>query len=176
VRLQVTREFSSVPDDCVCLGYVSGVFGVRGEVKVFLYNPKTDLFRQFSTFILLDKNGRRESVELSIRSGAGKKIIGRIKGLVDRNQAELKVGYQILFEKNKLPPLPDGEWYMHELLGLPVRTESGVSLGKITEIVEGDVDIWVAENDDEVAYIPNSEGEIVSIDMNTGVVVADYED
>ena len=173
MKLQVTREFSTIPDDCICVGYISGVFGVRGEVKVFLHNVESDLFNIATRFILLDDDGKQEPVELSIRSGAGKKIIGKLKGITDRNIAESKVGHQILFKKRDLPELPEGEWYMHQLLGLPVFTESGQKIGEITEIIEGDVDIWVAENDDEVVYLPNTDDEIISVDLTSGVIVSD---
>ena len=68
------------------------------------------------------------------------------------------------------------EWYHHELIGMSVRTESGVSLGTIVEIVPGKVDILVAEHPDMVIHIPNTKSDIISISIDDGIIVPDDDD
>ena len=176
MKNHITKNFPDIPSDFISVGYISGVFGVRGEVKVYLNNPQTDLFDITSLFYLMNERGKVVESKLSIRSGAGKKIIGKIGGVLSRNTAEEIVGSQILFPKDLLPDLQDDEWYHHQLLGLPVRTESGEDLGVIVEIVTGNVDVFVCENEEIRIFIPNVKAEIISLDLKTGVVVPDFHE
>ena len=171
----ITKVFSEIPSSYICLGYISGVFGVRGEVKVFLHNPETDLFDLFQNFILMDGSEKRTPVELRIRSGAGKKIIGKIAGVDNRNSAEALVGKTILFPKESLPALPAGEWYHHQLLGLVVKTKSGENQGRIVEIIPGEVDIWVCENEDFRIFIPHTDDDVLSVNLESGIVIPDAD-
>jgi 16S rRNA processing protein RimM len=52
---------------------------------------------------------------------------------------------QVLYVKaDDRPPLPDGEYYHHQLLNLDVITDAGASLGVVTEILEtGSSDVLV---------------------------------
>ena len=44
---------------------------------------------------------------------------------------------QILYVRTAdLPPLPDGDYYHHQVIGLNVVDEAGRLLGKVTEILE----------------------------------------
>ena len=56
---------------------------------------------------------------------------------------------QILYiKRTEAAELPEGEFYFHELLGLSVTDDTGVSLGKVTEIIEtGANDVYVVTND-----------------------------
>ena len=43
-----------------------------------------------------------------------------------------------------IPPLPDGEYYHHQMLGLKVITEEGKELGSIASILDtGSNDVYV---------------------------------
>ena len=171
----ITKEFNGIPEAYICLGYVSGIFGVRGEVKLFLYNPKSDLFNIRRRFFLLDNKQIVSPVELKVRSGAGKKIIGKITGYSNRNEVEKLVGQQLVFLKSDLPPLPDGEWYHHQLLGLAVKTSSGIAQGHIVEIIPGEVDIWVCESEEHRIFIPHTEEDIISVSLQDGVTIPDID-
>ena len=170
----------------ITLGYVSGTFGIRGELKVFLYNPQTELFQSSRAVTLLFENGTQKEAKLKTRSGAGKKILGSMPGLHNPQQASQYVGAKICVPIEDLPELEDEEWYHFQLLGLPVHTQSQRYLGSIVEIITAQVDIWVVEGeDDELLYVPNEEGHIVSVciskadateDKPFGVVIYDFDD
>ena len=47
---------------------------------------------------------------------------------------------------DSLPPLPEGEYYQHQLVGLQVVTEDGQSLGILTEVLEtGANDVYIVK-------------------------------
>lgn len=130
--------------DDVRLGTISGLHGVRGEVKVFLYNPASDLIDSLERVILVDPQGQRRAVSIRLRSGAGQRILGEIEGVHDREQARALEGYEVVIPPADLPPPEVGSWYHRDLMGLPVRTVSGRDLGRIAEIHDtGEVDVWL---------------------------------
>ena len=68
------------------------------------------------------------------------------------------------------PPLSEGEYYHHQLIGLQVTSEEGLELGKITDILEtgaNDVYIVRSERGNEV-LLPAIESVILDIDLDKG--------
>ena len=68
------------------------------------------------------------------------------------------------------PPLPDGEYYHHQLIGLKVISEQGEVLGKVTEILAtGANDVYVvrAEIGAEI-LIPAVDEFVRAVDLERG--------
>ena len=63
----------SDPSDRVELGEVVGVFGVWGEVRLFLANPASDTLHQSRTVVLVMPDGVERPVRMVVRPGAGKR-------------------------------------------------------------------------------------------------------
>lgn len=158
----------------VILGRVNGVFGIRGELRLFLYNPTSDLLVGGADVVLRTEDGTRTPVRLTSRPGAGKRILGRIKGVNNPEAARALMGADILYPKAGLPDLEEDVYYHHELIGVPVRTESGEKLGTLREIVSsGDVDLWVVRGPAGEAYIPAVGDEIVQVVPGVEIIVTD---
>lgn len=56
--------------------------------------------------------------------------------LPSQEAAEALRGAELFIHPSMRPPLPEGEFYLDELIGLKVRTESGEDWGEITEVLE----------------------------------------
>jgi 16S rRNA processing protein RimM len=68
---------------------------------------------------------------------------------------------------DSLPPLPEGEYYHHQLVGLQVLTESGQSLGILSEVLEtgaNDVYVVTAEDGKEI-LLPAIREVILGVDL-----------
>ena len=168
-----SNSLPGVRDDELRYGKVNGVFGVHGEVRLFLYNRESDLLDGGREVVLLHE-GRRRTVRIKSRSGAGKRVLGRISGVSTPEAAHALIGAEILVPASSLPALPEDTYYHHQLLGLPVRTESGELLGTIREIhASGNVDLWLVKSADAEIYIPAVGDEVVSVTPGVGVVVSD---
>ncbi|RPI30928.1 MAG: 16S rRNA processing protein RimM [Chloroflexota bacterium] len=70
------------------------------------------------------------------------------------------------------PPLPEGEYYHHEVLGLRVVDETGDYLGTLTEIMEtGANDVYIVQPDHgPEILIPVIEETVLDIDLQSGVI------
>ena len=154
---------------------ISGVFGIQGEVRLFLYNLDTELFdRPRRLTLACPPDGVRRDVRLTARAGTGKRVLGRIDGVGSANEAEALVGAELLVPRTALPALPDGEWYHADLLGAEVSTVSGRLLGTLTEIHStGSVDVWEVHGAEGDWYVPALLELIVRVDPGVAVVVKD---
>ena len=76
-------------------------------------------------------------------------------------------------QSESLPPLPEGEYYFHELVGLQVLDENGQILGVLEEILEtGANDIYlVRQPNDEELLLPVIEQVILKVDLERKVIV-----
>ena len=71
------KQEHAIGSDEVRLGRVNGVFGVRGEVRLFLHNRETELFEGVGCNVtLVSPEGERQERLLKSRSGAGKRVLG----------------------------------------------------------------------------------------------------
>ncbi len=68
------------------------------------------------------------------------------------------------------PPLPEGEYYHHQLMGLQVKNEDGSDLGKITSILEtGANDVYVVRSESgKEVLLPAIQSVILGIDLENG--------
>ncbi|MCB9779172.1 MAG: 16S rRNA processing protein RimM [Alphaproteobacteria bacterium] len=150
----------------VRLGYVSGVHGLRGEVKVFLYNEASDLLDRPGAVVLVGPDGTRRTVHLTLRDGAGRRILGRIEGVEDREAAHALMGHEFIVDETELPTLDEFTWYQRDLIGLPVETASGRPLGRIAEIHDaGEVDVWMLRGEGRERVLPALRAHILSVTL-----------
>lgn len=59
-----------------------------------------------------------------------------LAGVEDRNGAEPLVGTPVEIPVAELPKLPEGEYYYFQLIGLTVVSDTGDTVGTLTEIIE----------------------------------------
>ena len=71
------------------------------------------------------------------------------------------------------PPLPDGEYYYHELIGLKVITEQGENLGILTKILEtgaNDVYVVTPEQGSDI-LLPAIDPVILDVSLEQGMIL-----
>lgn len=147
------------------IGRIVGVFGLGGEVRVHLHNRESSLLDDGRRVVLRSQEGLRREVMVRTRGGAGGRVLASIEGVADREAARALMGWEILVPSMGLPPLPEGEYYHRDLIGLQVLTESGTPLGRLAEIHgHGGVDVWVVRGEGDDVYIPALKRLIVSVD------------
>ena len=150
------------------VGYVSGVFGTSGEVKVYLHHPESEMFKTPLECFLSRPETTVVSTRLSIRKGAGKKIIGRFSNISSRTDAESLTGVRILVARASLPSLDPDEYYIDDLLGLQVWYGE-TAVGRVEDVhntARGDV--LEVHLDKEVHFIPLMDEFVDEVDIRGG--------
>ncbi len=148
------------------------VFGVRGELRVHLDNPASVLWRAPLEVTAVRPDGSERVVVLSVRTGAGKRWIGRIEGVTDRDAARTWVGTRFLFPEDRLPaPEPD-EAYVFSIDGAPVVVD-GRRVGGVAAIhSSGGTDILEIRTDDgRTEFVPCLDQHVERIDGAVPIVV-----
>ncbi len=102
------------------VGKISGVFGIKGWVKVFSFTGYREDILQYSPW-QLKKNGVTKHVEIVTGQLQNQLVVAQLKGVDDRNVAEALIGWEIFIEKAQLPPVKENEYYWSDLIGLQVE-------------------------------------------------------
>jgi 16S rRNA processing protein RimM len=157
------------------VGKISGVFGVKGWLKVFSYTESRENILSYKHW-LLKKSGQDKSVKVIGGQLQGKGVVAQIEGVTDRDQALLMMGWDVYIAHEQLPTLAKGEYYWADLIGLDVENLEGFCLGKVDSLFEtGANDILLVKGDRERA-LPFVIGQMVkSIDVVAGKIVVDWD-
>lgn len=160
----------------VSLGRVSGLFGVRGWVKVYSYTDPRDGLLGYRDCQISRGDGW-EATRIAEGKRHGKGIILRLEGVEDRDAAAELIGKELAVDREALPPPEDGSYYWRDLEGLEVRHTDGKLLGTVDYLLEtGANDVLVVKNEAKEILIPFvTDAVIKSVDLTGGIIVADWE-
>ena len=158
-------------DDEIELGYVSGVFGVQGEVRLYLHHLSSVLLDGQWAVLLVDLAGHRYEATCTARRGTNKRVIGRLSNVTDREVASSLRGWRVGVAKKQLPSLDGDEYYLYQLIGLPVL----VGEEKVGEVIGvhslQQHDILEVRAGKEVEFVPCTRQFVDKLDLEGGRVV-----
>lgn len=159
----------------IVLGRVSGLFGVRGWVKVFSETDPRQGIAAYSPW-QLRLQGDWKAIEVESGRRHGKSVIAKLRGIDDREAAAALLDAEIAVWRSQLPAAAEGEFYWADLEGLAVRTAEGVELGAVSHLIEtGANDVLVVRGERE-RLIPFVRGQVVkTVDLERGLVVVDWD-
>jgi 16S rRNA processing protein RimM len=159
----------------ISVGKISGVFGVKGWLKIFSFtNPRENILGYSSWS--LKKGDETRVVEIIDGHLQSKAVIAQIKGVSDRDQAASLMNWDIFITPEQLPEAAEGEYYWSDLIGLKVETTLGVQLGTIESLLEtGANDVLVVQGDRERVIPFLQKTVITEIDLATGIMVVDWD-
>jgi len=85
----------------------------------------------------------------------------------DRDGAEALKGALLVVPESSSPPLPEGSWWDHQLVGCEVSLESGRALGTLAEVIHTPAnDVWsVTDPEGHETLLPVLKDVIVSVDV-----------
>jgi 16S rRNA processing protein RimM len=160
----------------VPLGRISGVFGVKGWVKIHSYTEPRDNIVGFRVWTLR-RAGSERTIEIDEGRAHGGNVVAKLHGVDDRDEAHDLIGFEVLVERAALPDCRPGEYYWTDLEGLEVRNVGGVLLGKVDHLLAtGSNDVLVLEGE-PARLIPFLTGSVIrSVDLDAGVIVADWSE
>lgn len=163
--------------ELIALGVVTRAQGVRGQLRVKLHNPDSELLldRQ-DAFFQRDGLTRQVRLREKPRSHQGDVLMWP-EDCNDRDQAEALRGTAICLPRSALPELPAGEYYHRDLVGLLVREVSGVDVGTIVRIeTYPTIDVAVVKTPKGMLDIPILNPYWVDADVRGGCVIVDHID
>jgi 16S rRNA processing protein RimM len=162
-------------DELISVGKISGIFGVKGWIKVYSYTDIRENILAYSPWVL--KKGKESKlVEVIKGRRHGKTVVACLKDLVDRNDATKLKGWDIYIRPEQLPKAKRGEYYWADLIGLQVKTIEGVKLGVIQQMLEtGANDVLVVKGERERLIPFLQEQTVIDINLITGEMLVDWD-
>lgn len=132
------------------IGMITSPHGIRGEVKVKSYAEDPSRFSKIGEVGLrLDGKDMGEYAVEHARMN-GSMVIVKLKGVEDRNAAELLRNAEVFMDRSDLEELAPGEHYVRDLIGMDVvDDESGSRIGTLGDVLtDRPQDIYVIVQDD----------------------------
>lgn len=133
-------------------------------MKVTPYSSNADRFAVGA--VLYVQGEQRRIVDLNTSQGYP---IVKFDGYPDATAAEALRGTLIEIDEADLPPLEEGEYYRHDLLGLRVVSTTGETLGTLADVLTtGANDVYVLRREGKPdALIPAIPDVVRSVDLDT---------
>ncbi|MEW5009863.1 ribosome maturation factor RimM [Cycloclasticus sp. 46_83_sub15_T18] len=170
-----SSELATEDSSWLKLGTISGVFGVKGWLKIYANTDKKEDILSYQPWYV-ERNKVRQPVKLKAGKPHGKTVIALFEGIDDRNEAETWVGCDIYMASDQLPKLRNNEYYWSDLIGLKVVSINGDDFGTIDHMLEtGANDVIVAKGDRERLIPFVFEQVVKSVDLDGGTMLVDWD-
>ena len=157
--------------DYLIIGRIGGAHGVRGEVKI---TPLTDDVRRFSSLkevmILDDKEHLKETLKVSGARVDDSRTLLKFEGIDDRDVVGKLNGYFIAVSRENAVKLPEGRFFIADLIGLTVVDSKRGELGKIKDITNSGASdiIIVGRKGKHELLIPYLNAIVTNVDLENG--------
>ncbi len=154
------------------IGQIVNTFGIKGFVKVKPFTDDLERFEELKS-VFVEKN--KELVEMQIEEVKYHKnlVLIKFKGIEDLNMAEKLKGCYIKIHRKDTRKLPEGTYFIADLIGAKVYDEDGNLLGKVDDIYNNKVhDIYVIKDDlGKQILLPSTKEVIKDIDIDNDKIV-----
>ena len=149
------------------VGKFGAVFGVNGWIKVHSFTERLESIFEYQPWFIkeerlesifeyqpwfIKEQGEWCEIQISEWKHHGNGLIVKLVGIDQREIAQQKTNLSIFVEESVLPELPDGEYYINDLMGATVYNEQNYNLGEITDFFEtgaNEVLVLKAEKNDQ---------------------------
>lgn len=173
-ELQSTVANSAVKGRRRCSQFGAGVRAVTGAYteSIFDYQPW-----------FIQKAGQWQQVQLESWKHHNQDMIIKLKGVDDRDAANLLTNCEIVVDSSQLPQLEEGDYYWKDLMGCQVVTTEGYDLGKVVDMMEtGSNDVLVIKANLKDAFgikerlVPFLDGQVIKkVDLTTRSIEVDWD-
>ncbi len=166
------------------LGRISGLFGVKGWVKVFSDTQPRENITQYPVWWLHSPRSRSrnepqnwQEYKVVRAQPHGKTIIASLAGIDSREAAAQLIGFQVGIPRDALPKPDDGEYYWADLIGCQVVGADGAEMGRVIRMFEtGANDVLVVKGETDEILIPwVVPSVVVSVDIAARQLVVDWD-
>ncbi|MBQ7097381.1 MAG: 16S rRNA processing protein RimM [Clostridia bacterium] len=150
------------------IGQIVNTHGLRGDLKVMPWCDDPTVFDELA-YVIID------GTEYDIEKSRMQKnmVLLKLKGIDNINEAEKYRNKILTVPREEMGDLPEGTYYICDLLGCSVETVSGRKLGKIVDIIKtGSNDVYVVEDDGKKqVLIPVIDEVVKSVDIEEKMIV-----
>ncbi|MGI5935734.1 MAG: ribosome maturation factor RimM [Oscillospiraceae bacterium] len=145
-------------------GKIVNTHGIRGEVKIMPWADSADFLLNFDTLYI-------DGEPVRLLGGRVHKsfFIARFKGVENVNDA-MRLKNKVVFIDRDDVTLPEGEFFLQDIIGARVVDEDGNELGRLDDILELPAgNVYVVQGEREI-LIPARPEFILNTDVDAGEI------
>lgn len=159
--------------DRICVGAISGAFGIKGEVRLKSFCAEPGAIAAYAP--LWTEDGSRSFTVTITRSIPGG-LSARLSGVATKEAADALRGTSLFADRDKLPSLPDDEFYHADLIGLDVLDTGGAKIGTVRAVFNhgaGDIIEVFAPGRKTALLLPFTKAIVPTVDLGAGRIIVD---
>lgn len=119
----------------LAIGRVVRVHGLRGDVRVRSLSDVPGRFATLTAVTVEEPGGARRPLAVRAARPLGNDYLLSFESIETPEAAARLVGSLLQIAEDQAAPLPDGQYYQHDLVGMAVRTEEGLPVGTLADIL-----------------------------------------
>jgi 16S rRNA processing protein RimM len=171
------RQNSAAEGLMLVMGRVLGAHGVEGWIKARAFTTTPEGLIAQRRWWLGREAGEWRRFDVKEARRHADVVLARLEGLGQREEAAAWRGASIGIPRSKLPAPPKGEVYLADLVGLTVVNREGVTLGKVTGLIETGAHavMRVAGEGTQERLVPLVPAYVEAIDFDAGRVAVDWQ-
>ena len=162
--------------DLICVGAIAGAFGVQGEVRIKSFTADPESIADYAP--LTSEDGSR-SFDVQLTRAIAQGFAARLSGVRSKEEADALKGLRLFAPRDRLPALPDDEFYHADLIGLAVFDTGGKLLGTVKAVLNhGASDLLEVQvpGASATVLVPFTLAVVPTVDLASGRIVADPPD
>lgn len=155
----------------VLAAHVAGAHGVTGNLRLKLIGANAEVAAESMRSSRVVKAAKENDAPTRLLTIASLRRLNSAKSgwtvhfkeITNRTEAETLIGYSLYIQEAQRAQLADGEYYVDQLLGLALVTDTGHALGTLTDVLNTPAnDVYVADSGVLVPAVPDF---ILGIDL-----------
>ena len=159
-------------EDFLQVGVITTTHGLKGEVKVFPTTDDVNRFKQLKE-VYLDTGKDKIKLEVEGCKFFKQFVILKFKGINDINDIEQYKRCPLLVTREEAVPLEEDEYFIADLIGLKILTETGIEVGVLKDVITtGANDVYAVQlpTGGEI-LLPAIKDCIMDVDMEAGEMI-----
>lgn len=159
--------------DRIIVGTISGAFGVKGDVRLKSYCATPDAIAEYTP---LTTEAGRSFAQVVVIGQVKNGLVARIDGITTKEQADALKGTDLFTLRDRLPNLPNDEFYHSDLIGLDVVDTGGQVLGQVKSVQNNGADDLLEIHGPDLkatVLLPFTKAAVPTVDLSAGRLVAD---
>lgn len=153
-------------NDLITIGRIVKVWGLKGEVKVLPLTHDPERFERLPSVLIVSPEGKEQKRRIKGLRYIKGDVLLSLEGIRSAQQAKGLIDHFIKIPESDLEPLPEGEYYIFQMIGIEVSTDQGTHIGTLTDIFStGSNDIYVVTEGNKEYLVPAIKDIVKEIDI-----------
>ncbi len=152
------------------VGRIARSYGYRGQM---LLDPMTDFPDRFRPGLVIHIGESLRPYKLLAVIQHGRHQLITLEGIASQIEADSLINHLVRVPTSQAVPLPEGQYYWHQIIGLRAVLEDGKAIGEVSEIIRTKAnDVYLVRTlDGKELLLPAIEDVVLRIDLAAGSMV-----